>query len=176
MTLAYVCCSSECLYTGVEHICGQWHPLHCYASYSFSFRDAYNGHLACFPALASTVYSHALVWTWWSVEYHSHTLPCLGTVVSDTVHAAWYSCFYTASLPWQSIQEPCSRPPFQEDSDSDWTGLCSQLCPIPGQGLECEQHPNSQILLITSWGESWCTHFLLSVVWQYTGPNVFTLA
>lgn len=31
MTLVYVCCSSECLYTGEEHLCGQWrghmHPV-----------------------------------------------------------------------------------------------------------------------------------------------------
>lgn len=131
MTLVYVCCSSECLYTGEEHLCGQWRPLHCYASCSFSFRDANNGHLACFPPSASTVYSHVLVWTWWSVEYHSHTFPCLGTVVSDTVHAAWHNCFYTASLPCQSIQEPCSRPPFQEDSGLDWTLQSA----VPNSGL-----------------------------------------
>lgn len=81
----------------------------------FNFRDTYD--LAGFSTSASTIYYYVLVWTWGSVEYYSHTIPCLGTVVSDMVHA-WPGMVASTLHPYHgpSTQELCPRPPFQTDS------------------------------------------------------------
>lgn len=94
-------CSSEHLYTGVEHIHAQWSPLYY--------------HTCCFLKILETLaiwldyqLQHLLCTVmFWLVKYYSRTLPRITTVVPDTLTWAptWLlqHLIRTVSI---SIQEP----------------------------------------------------------------------
>lgn len=67
----------------------------------FFFFNSIEDHLAGYPTSTSTPCGRVLAWTWGSVECSSCALPCLDTLVSDTVRACLFcmhGCFNTSSV------------------------------------------------------------------------------
>lgn len=105
-------------------------------SFFFFFYWRLNDHLAGYPTPTSTPCGCVLAWTWGSVECSSCALPCLDTLVSDTVCACpfcMHGCLHTSSVHRKCAQVQLFK----------WTHKWTELWGRPSSNWEpgCEKTP-----------------------------------